>query len=506
MRLTCIQLRDFRAFPGEFHLNLPGGCNLLVHGENGSGKSSLALAMREFFTLERPFPRPIESQRHIFPDPASTNPRAEFTFTNGAVTESIAWEPGKLHPLELGDPPAQPTTTQPQRESLIAVSRRSGFFDYRALLRASLSPKPDELPPQLFRLFVECLLSGFPVRVAGTERTLGQLWIELNNTVPLSRHDKRIREANYVAQRFDNAFRPFLDQVNQRANEFLNQFPNHRMKVRFDYAGSSFAKQTKALTGTAIYPEIEFNGRKIDRHQEFLNEARLTAMALSAFLAAVSLADADPANPDPLRLLVLDDVLIGLDLNNRLPLLELLRTQFAHYQIVLLTHDQVWFDIAREHTAEWGNWRAARLHEETAGPNDSIVPRLEGDMDDLRVAKKHCKANDLKSAAVYIRAAFESRLRNICENYGIAVAFKANPREVKADKLWEAIRARHDGRVKEGKGEFVDPALFPRIEATRSAVLNRLSHSGSSSLTKSDVEVALQTMQDFRKSQVPFKK
>lgn len=59
-----------------------------------------------------------------------------------------------------------------------------------------------------------------------------------------------------------------------------------------------------------------------------MNEARLTALALSAFLAAVSLTDADPANPDPLRLLVLDDVLIGLDLNNRLPLLELLRTRF----------------------------------------------------------------------------------------------------------------------------------------------------------------------------------
>jgi ABC-type uncharacterized transport system ATPase subunit len=52
---------------------------------------------------------------------------------------------------------------------------------------------------------------------------------------------------------------------------------------------------------------------------------------------------------DPLRLLILDDVLIGLDLNNRLPLLELLRTKFPRHQILLLTHDLVWFDIAREH-------------------------------------------------------------------------------------------------------------------------------------------------------------
>jgi hypothetical protein len=57
--------------------------------------------------------------------------------------------------------------------------------------------------------------------------------------------------------------------------------------------------------------------------------------ALCVFLAAVKLADADPENPEPLRLLVLDDVLIGLDLNNRLPLLQLLRDEFPRHQIIL---------------------------------------------------------------------------------------------------------------------------------------------------------------------------
>jgi wobble nucleotide-excising tRNase len=87
------------------------------------------------------------------------------------------------------------------------------------------------------------------------------------------------------------------------------------------------------------------------------------------FLAAVKLADSDPANPDPLRLLVLDDVLIGLDLNNRFPLLELLRTEFPRHQIMLLTHDLVWFEIAKEHTKDWAVWSYVRLFEETAGPH-----------------------------------------------------------------------------------------------------------------------------------------
>ncbi len=60
MRIVRLTVRDFRAFPGTFELPLPNGCNLLLHGENGSGKSSLATALREFLGLESPFPRPID--------------------------------------------------------------------------------------------------------------------------------------------------------------------------------------------------------------------------------------------------------------------------------------------------------------------------------------------------------------------------------------------------------------------------------------------------------------
>jgi len=60
MRIVKLSVRDFRAFPGTFDLPLKDGCNLLLHGENGAGKSSLAAALREFLSLERPFPRPVD--------------------------------------------------------------------------------------------------------------------------------------------------------------------------------------------------------------------------------------------------------------------------------------------------------------------------------------------------------------------------------------------------------------------------------------------------------------
>ena len=527
MKLTQIQLRDFRAFSGELNLPLPNGCNLLLHGENGSGKSSLSCALREFFTFNQdatltPTKKPIIPYRHSFPD---TNPtpkprvaQVKLTFTNAANPgETIAWDESQLHPMEVGDGRQPEPATPAQRENLVAISRCSGFFDYRALLRASLTRHAEKLPEQLFDLFAETLLAGFRVRTGGGEQTIGKLWSDAKKAKPRYRYARGLRASNDVVEFFDRAFRPFLEQVRDKANEFLNYFPNHRLRItKLDYTGSSYPKATLELTGRAIIPEIEFNGVKVEGHHEFLNEARLTALGLSVFLAAVALADANPADPDPLRLLVLDDVLIGLDFNNRLALLELLRVEFPRHQILLLTHDLVWFDIAREHTAEWSGsaWSYARLFEEPTGPSEPLQPRfdrLKPNMDELQIAKGFIRVGDLRAAAVYIRAAFETTLKRICKSHNLPVAYQPNPKDITTNTLWSTILRKHVELRNSTGGEFLNPALIPLLSAVRSQVLNRLSHSGSSSLTATELETALTTIAQLRSDlsanprRIPFK-
>ena len=85
------------------------------------------------------------------------------------------------------------------------------------------------------------------------------------------------------------------------------------------------------------------------------------------------------------------------------------------------------------------------------------------------------------------------------------ITLKSNPKELKAEDLWQAIETFHSDRSAAGKGEFLDPNLLPKIKAIRSAVLNRLSHSGASSLTPTELGAALQTISDIRKSKIPFK-
>ena len=136
MRIVNISLQDFRAFPGDFELPLNNGYNLLLHGENGSGKSSLAVALREFLSLEPTFPRPVDAYVHAFPlppDPATgiVPPRSAHVilqFDNTNPHEVIRWQPGHLHPLQLDDGVTPASTTISQREALVGVSRRSGIF------------------------------------------------------------------------------------------------------------------------------------------------------------------------------------------------------------------------------------------------------------------------------------------------------------------------------------------------------------------------------------------
>ena len=49
MRITKIEIKNFRSFYGSYQIDLhKAGKNLLIYGENGSGKSSLYLALKLF--------------------------------------------------------------------------------------------------------------------------------------------------------------------------------------------------------------------------------------------------------------------------------------------------------------------------------------------------------------------------------------------------------------------------------------------------------------------------
>jgi recombinational DNA repair ATPase RecF len=77
VRIDKIKITNYRFFAGEFLLDV-GGENVLLFGENGSGKSSIYRAM-ELLTGKRI--KTIWDERNIFCEEGS--PEISFRFTNG---------------------------------------------------------------------------------------------------------------------------------------------------------------------------------------------------------------------------------------------------------------------------------------------------------------------------------------------------------------------------------------------------------------------------------------
>jgi len=528
VRITKISLQGFRAFDEPFTLDLEGGTNLLLYGENGSGKSSIYLALMRFF--EERGDDITKHRNHFSPDSRESHVhiRIEGKDASGKEHDDLCfWDSAGGHPLTVPKEPDTEPISKAFRSLLVDGARRSGFLDYRMMLRTSLLSAPisrsnsgpnvhntiygaesEGLEAQLFDLTSLVILSGVRVTtIGGGETTIGSLMRKVWENRPYGRYKKVLANANYHANAFNRAFNAKLPELEVKLAALLGNFENHQLSIKLHPASLAWDKPSLELKGAELIPEITFRKKPVTDHHQFLNEARLSALSTCLFLAGVLLSDNDYDNPGHPRFLVLDDAMIGLDLQNRLPILKILAGEsFKHYQIFLLTYDRVWFDLARGHLSEKSGW----LHRELLADEDTgtLIPKLKSSQKDLKIAKDHLDNGDLKAAAVYARSAFEWKLRKVCQDRGIKTPYKADAEKVGAGVLWDGIVLRQREREKQReKGstvpDFVQSVLEKDVETLRSTVLNKLSHTGASGLVKSEVQAALDTVKSVHVHNFP---
>jgi energy-coupling factor transporter ATP-binding protein EcfA2 len=511
-RIGKIVIRDFRFFPGNetctFDLGETGK-NLLLFGENGSGKSSLFHGLRLLLSQDAP-PQPFKAYRNIFCPGEEGTLAIELT---AGQPQDVTWEHGEPHPATSGG------------SAFFNLARRATFLDYKALLRTNVFHEDADCV-NLFPLLVEFLLrdAEFP-----DGRTVAQHWDAVCRFKPKDApsppgDDEEAEELpaateqiNEVAQTFRDQLDDFLNKsagggksLVQRANTLLAKLTTGieiATKVgalRVRGVSKDPLASPHAFDGAEVRLTATYAGRPIEHPAQFLNEARLSAIALALYLAAAQATTPHADTVDLPRLLVLDDVLIGLDWANRLPILKILNEEFADWQVILMTFDRVWFDLAKEYTEYTERWCYLTLRELCARDGEPGRPVVEPCPNLLDRAQAHLQNADLMAAAVYIRAAFETRLKNVCRDHGIKVAYKPDPTEVKADQLWQEIVERQKSRQANGQSNFLDPALMQEVEMVRSTVLNRLSHSGVPSLTRAEVDEALRIVRKLQNHE--FKK
>ena len=196
-----------------------------------------------------------------------------------------------------------------------------------------------------------------------------------------------------------------------------------------------YEREGKQLRGRSLYLQTSFYGQDIGAHHNFLNEAKLSAIALSIYFASLLLS---PKLETGLNILVLDDVLIGLDMSNRPAcLLDILKAHFSDYQIFFFTYDRAWFEMMRLRT-DAKIWKCLELF---AGSNGVCeMPVFSNKRDNLTKAQYHLDNHDLKASVIYIRTALELVLKKGCDGK-IPVRYHIKSGSYSMEHFWQGVKS-----------------------------------------------------------------
>lgn len=525
MRITNINLANFRAFaapPAGIDIPLPKGENLLVYGENGAGKSSLFLALKNFFEASQ-----SDKEFANFQNRFHQKPKGFVRLNFSECEAEVGWPMlGWIWGGE-GDYDGFPDVADHQGLALREANLCKGFIDYKALLQTYFLPREGgEIN------FFPLLIGDYAASPTNDERfwgtkyfgLLGNVtnavtgtrffadWANLCDFIASPRRNSQQQKINDLLPKFNLGLRAELEEVGELASTYL-QFFGYQIKFEFEFGGLAMKERVKVPTDDFIRLHLEYFDKTISNHHEFLNEAKLSALALSIFLAAHK---RQPAGS--IKVMAFDDVLIGLDMSNRLPFLDLLKEHFSDYQIILTTYDRAWFEIVRARTmqGDWPhNWKTIEMFVGKADDFESPVVKTD-EKTLLQLANEFFEAHLYKAAAVYARTHFEHLLKGYCSEKGLAVKYHENPKKISSNDFWSAIKSKQATEYelverRNGKGDLVKTEkkayqvplvgadLVRQVEEARDLFLNPLSHSNIVNPIASEIKKALETIEALEK-------
>jgi len=501
LRLESIRICGYRAFPHPVEIPLKGK-SMVLYGENGSGKSSLGKAVRDFLDY-RAAAVAFDTFKYRHSDLPRDDRCVTLTFTDGAKP-ALVWnhENRDSAHTEFRD-----------------MARSRGWLDYRVVWRASEVQYGDSV--EIFRALVEEILPGCQRGVSG--ETFGQAWeriLEMAAKKPRRVHAERplLHRLQAAIKEFNESLKGFLTELESHANELLKSFaPWTKMELTWssDVRYNPSSHGNKFSHGSIRLRMRDRGGDPLKTPSEFLNEARVTSIGLCLYLAGMA-RSIPPKRADGTtypRLLILDDVLLSLDMAHRLPLLRVLRERFASWQVLLLTHDRAWYEIAKQ---QLNGWAHHELFTQQVG--DYEQPMSRADQDHLGWAIDFLVQGHVKAAAVHVRTKFEEVLKWACIELALAVRYHPDPRKVSASDFWAAVSgATYDnippvasatdatGKLKwwqprPDTRSVVATELKERITHALSWVMNPLSHSQSVDRYRGEIEDAIFAVNEFEQT------
>ena len=521
--ISRITIDGFKAFPDSFTLNLGEGSNLLMYGENGSGKSSIYYALYSLLQSQ------CKDKNSIYFDinsPESlvnqhtkkADAKVEIQFLGSDVTYMIS-KNGYQESV------AQPVSP------LKDLNGKCVFINHKFLFNVFSFRNSQFI--DLFPVFIKDIL---PFTLT---RDQSQYISQLYEGIIAGIEQKRKRTAKSYSDEISN-FNEELQEVIRKVNEsgipaaseLYNKFfrnedaPDLRIKLIYDnnidhipQPGKSYwlrlGYRFKEVVVANVHKTERLSHRKellspvitlsveekqadgtytaIKKPQTYFNEAKLTAIAL-----AIRFSLLDTISQEDGRFIALDDMLISLDMSNRMKVIDyLLKKVIGKYKIYLFTHDRLFYHTFKriiERNYDKSKWLFGGLY-----VNDIVSPFMPDfkpdDSSKIEDAHEAYAKHDYFRCGVLLRQMCEQKLKDLLP---ASYRSKQDPQTAQTveKNLDEQIISLEDFC----KHEQIDFTPFIKLKSYKDLFLNSTAHNDiTSPFYRNEIKACLKAIDELSK-------
>lgn len=278
--------------------------------------------------------------------------------------------------------------------------------------------------------------------------------------------------ANIADEHVERAVRQALDRINVPLARY------YEMLVGNSGYSDLHLTYTEGRAG-GIEFEFKWNSRHSVRPpQKIMSESQLNALGLALFLARLK------ADPPEWRTMVLDDVVTSFDSVHQTRLIRLLNSEFADWQVLLLTHDQQLVRTVRAEAPEW-------ILEKIVAWSIREGPSFGSANMRVRLKEKLDAGEPAEELGGLARQAIEEALERPVRRMGLKI--RHDPGNIyTADEYRRALVA----GLTEGKFPRADADVLKRLQ-TDGSISNRACHyrNQEPGVTEQDLRVLLEDLE-----------
>ena len=521
--ISRITIDGFKAFPDSFTLNLGEGSNLLMYGENGSGKSSIYYALYSLLQSQ------CKDKNSIYFDinsPESlvnqhtkkADAKVEIQFLGSDVTYMIS----KNGYQESVAQPVSPLKDLNGKCVFINHKFLFNVFSFRNSQFIDLFPVfiKDILPFTLTRDQSQYISQLYEGIIAGIEqkrkRTAKSYSDEISNfNEELQEVIRKVNESGIpAASELYNKFFRNEDEPELRIKLIYDNNIDHipqpgksywlRIGYRFKEVVVANVHKTERLSHrkellspviTLSVEEKQADGTytAIKKPQTYFNEAKLTAIAL-----AIRFSLLDTISQEDGRFIALDDMLISLDMSNRMKVIDyLLKKVIGKYKIYLFTHDRLFYHTFKriiERNYDKSKWLFGGLY-----VNDIVSPFMPDfkpdDSSKIEDAHEAYAKHDYFRCGVLLRQMCEQKLKDLLP---ASYRSKQDPQTAQTveKNLDEQIISLEDFC----KHEQIDFTPFIKLKSYKDLFLNSTAHNDiTSPFYRNEIKACLKAIDELSK-------